>query len=60
MAVTRLIIVLLALAIAACVGLGFITGKRVHYDRAWRLAKLGLAALVVFFTVLIVSELARA
>jgi hypothetical protein len=59
MAVTRLIVLLIALAITFCVGLGFITGNRLHYDRAWRLAKLGLAALVVFFTVLIVSELVR-
>lgn len=59
MAVTRLIVLLLAVAIIACVGLGFITGNRTHYDRAWRLAKFGLAALVLFFTVLIVSELAR-
>ena len=59
MAIARLIVLLLACAIAVSVGLGFITGNRVHYDRAWRLAKLGLAALVVFFVVLIVSELMR-
>ncbi|QEI05041.1 hypothetical protein FXN63_03700 [Pigmentiphaga aceris] len=59
MVVARLIVVLLALAIALCVGLGFITGNRAHYDRAWRFAKFGLAALVIFFAVLIVSELMR-
>lgn len=59
MAIARLIVLLLACGIAASVGLGFITGNRAHYDRAWRLAKLGLAALVIFFVVLIVSELMR-
>ena len=59
MAVTRLIVLLLAAAIFCCVTLGYITGNRVHYDRAWRLAKIGLAALVLFFGVLIVSELVR-
>lgn len=59
MAVTRLIVLLIALAIIFCVALGFITGNRVHYNRAWRLARFGLAALVLFFTVLIVSELVR-
>jgi hypothetical protein len=59
MAVTRLIVLLLAIAIIVCVALGFITGNRAHYARAWRLATFGLAALVLFFGVLIVSELVR-
>lgn len=59
MAFIRLVVLLLAVGIAFCVALGFITGSRTHYDRAWHLAKLGLAALVIFFTVLIVSELVR-
>jgi NADH:ubiquinone oxidoreductase subunit 6 (subunit J) len=59
MAVTRLIVLVLAASIVFCVALGFITGNRRHYDRAWRLAKFGLAALVLFFGVLIVSELVR-
>lgn len=57
MVLARLLVLLLALAIAVCVAMGILTGRPEHYARAWRLAKVGLAAACIFFVVLIVSRI---
>lgn len=57
MLLARLLIVLLALTIAVLVAAGILTGNPVYYSRAWKFARVGIAAALIFFVVLFVSRL---
>lgn len=57
MILVRLLVVLLAIAVGLLIVTGFITGNRVHYQRAWKLGRIGIAVALVFFGVLFVSRL---
>jgi hypothetical protein len=47
---------LLALTIAVLVAAGILTGNPAYYARAWKFARIGIAAALIFFVVLIVSR----
>ncbi len=57
MLLARLLVVLLALTIAVLVAAGILTGNPAYYARAWKFARVGIAAALIFFVVLFVSRL---
>lgn len=57
MILVRLLVVLLAVAVGSLLLMGAITGNRRHYQRAWKLGRIGIAVALVFFAVLFVSRL---
>lgn len=58
MLLVRLLIVLSALAMIGLMLAGWLTGKRIYIDRAWKLGKLVVLALILFFVMVSISTYA--